>query len=38
MRQPHWANCSSPTERRHRRITPSETKSPSVAVVWMNEV
>ena len=38
MRQPQAANSGSPSAERVNRITSSERKRPSVAVVWMNEV
>src|ERR1700754_4430956 len=38
MRQPQVANSDSPTAIRVNRITSSDSNSPSVAVVWMNEV
>ncbi len=37
-RQPQILNASSPTALRTIRITASERKSPSVAVVWMKLV
>jgi len=37
-RQPHTLNASSPTIARTIRITASDRKRPSVAVVWMKLV
>ena len=38
MRQPQAANASSPSTLRTTRITISDRNSPSVAVVWIQEV